>query len=111
MSFVKGRSDKKFCSLHCKNAFNNRRYKRQYAIFKDADKYLHNNWKILDELYPASKGQKYIDPFILTSRAFKPAYNMGSDRKSIPGKTKYLIYDYAFIFEKELGVLIFKENE
>jgi hypothetical protein len=111
MSYVKGRSDKKFCSLHCKNAFNNLRYRRQNEIFRPTDKYLHNNWKILDELYPLSKGIKYIQSLLLTIKAFKPAYYTCIDKKSIPGQTKYLVYDYAFIYDEKQGVIIFKENE
>ncbi|MGJ5642873.1 hypothetical protein [Formosa sp. S-31] len=52
---INGRSDKKFCSDYCRNAYNN-------TINKDAKNYIRNtnnklrkNWRILETLNPEQK--------------------------------------------------------
>lgn len=46
-----GRSNQKFCSLKCKNAYHNERIKEKEAAVIEINKILHRNWTTLHKLY------------------------------------------------------------
>ena len=54
-SFV-GRSDKKFCSDYCRNAYNNKINKDTKNFIRNTNNKLRKNWRILEELNPNKKG-------------------------------------------------------
>ena len=52
---IVGRIDKKFCSDHCRNAFNNRVNKDSKNLIRNINNRLRKNWRILEELNPDHK--------------------------------------------------------
>lgn len=46
-----GRSNQKFCSMRCKNAFHNKQNKEREARVIKINKILHKNWTTLHRLY------------------------------------------------------------
>jgi hypothetical protein len=46
-----GRSNRKFCSVSCKNRFHNERNKEKEAAVLEINKILHKNWTTLNKLY------------------------------------------------------------
>ncbi|WP_139262741.1 hypothetical protein [Flammeovirga pacifica] len=51
-----GRSDKKFCSLSCKDAYNNQKSLRKISDRSSHEKIIHQNYKILRKLCPKGHG-------------------------------------------------------
>lgn len=51
-----GRSDKKFCSDYCRNAYNNKINKDSKNLIRNINNRLRKNWRILEELNPNGKG-------------------------------------------------------
>lgn len=45
-----GRSDKKFCDVHCKNAWHNQRNSRQQSQLKQVNAQINSNFRILSTL-------------------------------------------------------------
>jgi hypothetical protein len=52
---IKGRSDKKFCSDYCRNAYNNRVNKDSKNLIRNTNNRLRKNYKILTELNSSGK--------------------------------------------------------
>jgi len=50
-----GRSDKKFCSDYCRNAYNNKVNKDSKNLIRNINNRLRKNWRILEELNPNGK--------------------------------------------------------
>ena len=50
-----GRTDKKFCSDYCRNAYNNRINKDSKNLIRNINNRLRKNWHILEELNPEQK--------------------------------------------------------
>jgi predicted nucleic acid-binding Zn ribbon protein len=55
LNTVYGREDKKFCSDHCRNTFNNRENKQVNALIRVVTARLKKNRKILLDLNPSGK--------------------------------------------------------
>lgn len=53
--FIKGRSDKKFCSDYCRNAYNNSVNKDSKNLIRNTNNRLRKNYKILSELNISGK--------------------------------------------------------
>ncbi len=52
---IKGRSDKKFCSDYCRNAYNNKINKESKNLIRNTNNRLKKNFKILSELNATGK--------------------------------------------------------
>ena len=92
---TRGRSDKKFCSLTCKNlhASTTRRMTRDAVA--EIDGYLHRNREILATLMgEASKIE--LDLIVLTRTGFRYEYHTGTYLNK-EGKLYRLVYDYAWM--------------
>lgn len=50
-----GRADKKFCSDHCRNAYNNKINKDATNLIRNTNNKLRKNWRILNALNPEQK--------------------------------------------------------
>jgi hypothetical protein len=107
---LKGRSDKKFCNLKCKNAYNNPIYREQQKVFIEDEKRLHKNRAVLKKFYEFSNGEEFIQIRPLYQQGFDPRFYTGTlDSKNAEGNV-YIIYDYAFLFDQKQGIIIFYDK-
>lgn len=45
-----GRTDKKFCDDYCRNTYNNKRYREEFAAKREIQSALNHNYKVLREI-------------------------------------------------------------
>ena len=93
-TLLKGRIDKKYCSIYCKNSYYNDRYRHEDAIRKSINKTLKKNQLILKKLYHS--GAVEIDRFDLLSKGFKFEY-MTHVRTREDGQKLIFCYDQGYI--------------
>ncbi len=89
-----GRTDKKFCDSHCRNAYHNQNKTQNQRWVKQVNYILNNNRKILRDL----------DPEYNSEISFHDLKNLGFDfgfhtqvQESEKGERKYFCYDYGYI--------------
>jgi len=109
-SILKGRSDKKYCNLKCKNAYSNPINREREKIFKSDEKKLHKNHETLKMFYELSHGEVFIQIRPLYQQGFDPRFYTGTlDSKNAEG-TVYIIYDYAFLYDQKQGIIVFYDK-
>jgi len=91
---IVGRIDKKFCSDHCRNAYNNKINKDRSNLVRNINNRLRKNYRILEELNPTEKTK--------TSRAKLLAKGFSFDYFTSIYTTKtgtiyYFIYDQGYL--------------
>ncbi len=105
----KGRSDKKFCSITCKNAFNYELRRKTKEITRTIDNILHRNYEILNVLMDKSKGKKAMfDRLILEQAGFQFNYHTSSYVNS-QKKTYFYVYDFAWMEFSTREILVVKK--
>ncbi len=105
---LKGRIDKVFCSLDCKNKFNYLQRRETKLDTKLIDGYLHRNREILHTLI--GNAQKYtVDKSVLDQTGFKYDYHT-SHYINKEGKTYWLLYDIAWMSFSDMKILIVKKK-
>lgn len=92
---IKGRSDKKFCSVACKNAHHYQHKRNTIDEVKEVDGYLHRNREILSMLMGDSVKETF-DRSILVRANFRWEYMTGI-YKNKQGKWYHLVYDFAWM--------------
>ena len=104
---LKGRKDKKFCSIECKNYYhtNLRRVTNQTA--KDIDKILHRNRSILLEVMGKNSIQKKVNRVVLAKKKFHFKYITHFHINS-SNKMYHHIYDFAWMEFSDDEILIIK---
>ncbi len=104
-----GREGKRFCSVPCKNAFNNERRKKTRSLTADIDGYLHRNHEILTGLCVPEKTKKFFfDKGALIKEGFRFEYLTGIYTNNV-GKRYHYIYNYAWMeFSTEQVMVIVK---
>ncbi|MEN9386899.1 MAG: hypothetical protein RLZZ185_1640 [Bacteroidota bacterium] len=103
-----GRTDKKFCSVACKNAFNFAKRKATRNAVKEIDSYLHRNREILATLMGDSK-KEILDRAVLARARFRWEYMTGI-YKNKQGKWYHIVYDYAWMEFTDQSVLIVRKS-
>ena len=105
---LRGRSDKIFCSIYCKNEYHLKLRRATAKIVKETDKILHRNRSILLEILGKNKTQKKIDRLILEKKKFRFNYFTGTyvNRR---GKTYHYVYDFAWMSFSDQEVLIVRK--
>ena len=105
---ILGRSDKKFCSTACKNAFYNAKKKETLDIAVEIDGYLHRNRTILKQIMGASK-KEIFDRLVLVRAGFQFDY-MTNIYINKENKMSRMVYDYGWMDFSDQKVLIVKKN-
>jgi predicted nucleic acid-binding Zn ribbon protein len=103
-----GRTDKKFCSLACKNQFNYNTRRETKSETLLIDRYLHRNREILDTLMGKSK-KEVFDRLVVTRTGFKFEYITGIYINK-EGKMYHLVYDFAWMDFSDQKVLIVRKS-
>jgi hypothetical protein len=103
-----GRTDKKFCGLACKNAFNVAQRKATRDEVKEVDAYLHRNREILATLMGDSRKEMF-DRSTLSRAKFKWEFMTGIYFNKV-GKMYRIIYDYAWMDFSDQQVLVIRKT-
>ncbi len=104
---IKGRSDKKFCSDYCRNAYNNKVNKDTKNLIRNTNNHLRKNYKILSSLN--SSGKTTVHKSKLSNQNFN--FNLfTSIYKTKSGNEYFYVYDQGYLkLEKDFYLLIKKE--
>ncbi len=104
-----GRSDKKFCSVRCKNYYHvNLRRVTAFAV-QEIDIILHRNRSILLEILGKRKTQIKIPRIELEKRSFSFKYHTHFNINSA-GKTYFFLYDIAWMEFSNDEVLVVRRR-
>lgn len=106
---IVGRSDKKFCSIKCKNYYHVNLRKVTAEAVKEIDKKLHRNRSILLEILGKYKMQKKIKRIELEKRKFSFKYHTHFYVNSA-GKTYNYLYDIAWMEFSDNDILIVRKK-
>ena len=101
---IKGRSDKKFCSDYCRNAYNNKVNKDSKNLIRNTNNRLRKNYKILSDLNSSGKTKTTRNK--LNDQNFD--FNLfTSIYTTKTGNVYYYIYDQGYLkLENEYYLLI-----
>ncbi len=90
-----GRIDKKYCSDHCRNAFNNRLNKDSKNLVRNINNRLRKNYRILN-CFPLKDGKTKTTKMRLMDKGFDFEYitNLYTTKK---GSTYYFVYDLGYL--------------
>ncbi len=90
-----GRIDKKYCSDHCRNAYNNRLNKDSKNLVRNINNRLRKNYRILNS-FPLKDGKTTTTKMRLVDKGFDFEYitNLYTTKK---GSTYYFLYDLGYL--------------
>lgn len=91
---IVGRTDKKFCSDYCRNAYNNNLNKDNKNMVRNVNNLLRRNYRILEELNP--DGKIRITKAKLSAKGFNFDY-FTSIYTTKTGNTYYFVYDQGYL--------------
>lgn len=106
---LKGRADKRFCSIECKNYYHVSLRKVTKSSAKIIDKTLHRNHSILLEILGKNSIQKKVNRSLLTDKKFNFKYHTHFNINS-RGKTYYFLYDIAWMEFSDDEILIVRKR-
>lgn len=89
-----GRADKKYCSDHCRNAYNNKRNKDATNLIRNINNRLRKNYRILEKLNPGKKAK--TTKTRLVDQGFDFEY-ITSRYTTKNGKAYYFVYDLGYL--------------
>lgn len=105
---MRGRADKKFCSIKCKNQFHQEKRKQNIPIIKEIDQILHHNRELCETLWKNYPDLKMRVPKITLERmGFNFSHYTGSMKNS-QGKWYHYVYDYAWMEFSTQDVMLIK---
>lgn len=104
-----GRSDKRFCSIKCKNDYNNKIRKETKAVTTEIDCFLHRNREILALIMGSSKKETF-DKLILIRAGFRFDFFTGIYLNK-ESKTYHLVYDYAWMSFSDQSILVVRKTK
>lgn len=93
---IAGRTDKKYCSLLCKNTHNYSRRNQTKSATQSIDAILHKNREILDVIMGPKRKKMEISRIELTQMGFQFKYITGYYTNSRE-KLYHYVYDFAWM--------------
>lgn len=102
-----GRSDKKFCSDQCRNAFNNKITRQNEKVILDINKILRRNRKILMQFNP--EGKTTIRKEYLVKLGFNFNYHTHTFNTKNNNNYKFC-YEYGYLELDEDKILIINQQ-
>ena len=103
-----GRSDKRFCSVECKHAWNAARRRTTRSVTDEIDNILHRNREILAMLMGEKTNKMEVERLVLDRAGFNFKYITGINTNS-QGKLYHYVYDFAWMeFSKQLVLIVRK---
>jgi len=105
---LKGRSDQKFCSDYCRNAYNNRLNHDANKQVQRINSILRKNRRILEQLNP--KGKATVDEMALAELGFNFHY-FTNTYETKKGSVYFFVYDYGYLpIENKQYFLVKKQD-
>ncbi len=104
-----GRSDKRFCSIKCKNEQYQLEKKDSRKVTDEVDSYLHRNRAILALLMGDAKKETF-DRLILVRAGFKFDFMTGLYLNK-EGKTYHIVCDYAWMTFSDQKILVVRKSK
>ncbi len=94
-SVLLGRIDKKYCSDHCRNTYNNRLNKDSKNLVRNINNKLRKNYRILNS-FPLREGKTKTTRMRLIDKGFDFEYltNLYTTKK---GRVYYFVYDLGYL--------------
>jgi len=101
---IKGRSDKKFCSDYCRNAYNNKINKESKNLIRNTNNRLKKNFKILSELNATGKTKTTKSKLLDKNFDFNLFTSIYTTKT---GNVYYYVYNQGYLkLEKDYYLLI-----
>src|SRR5210317_1676468 len=101
---IQGRSDKKFCSDYCRNAYNNKVNKESKNLIRNTNNRLRKNYNILSKLNVSGKTK------VTRRKLFDKGFDFNfftSIYTTKTGNVYYYVYDEGYLpLENEVFLLI-----
>ena len=104
-----GRSDKIFCSVHCKTEYHHKLRRVTAIEVRDINKILARNRSILLELMGKNAVQKKINRLELDRKKFNYKYHTHT-YKNNRGKFYYYVYDFSWMEFSDNEILIIRRK-
>ena len=107
--YIHGRTDKKFCNDHCRNAHNNRLNSDGNSYVRNINHRLRRNRRILESLLPLARDISRLQQQKLHNKgfAFKYFTHIQVNKK---GHTYYFCYEYGWMALEGDSVLIVRKR-
>lgn len=106
---IVGRSDKKFCSIRCKNYYHVNLRKVTHNATKVIDEILHRNRAILLEILGKKQQKITVPRLLLETKNFTFKYHTHTHINH-KGKILYWVYDLGWMQFSNNNIVIFKNN-
>jgi hypothetical protein len=103
----RGRSDKIFCSVHCKSSYHYQLKQATNVHAQDLDKIIHRNHSILLEILGKNKKQIKVKRVVLEKKKFRFKYHTHFHVNS-RGKTFFYVYNLAWMEFSDDEILIIR---
>lgn len=101
-----GRSDKKYCNDHCRNAYNNKRNKDSNNLVRNINNRLRKNYRILQTLNPNGKARITKAALLKNGFDFDHITHIYTTQK---GHVYYFVYDLGYLpLERDYYMLVKK---
>jgi hypothetical protein len=105
---IVGRTDKKFCSDYCRNAYNNNVNKDSKNLIRNINNHLRKNYRILEDLNPEQKTT--VSRSKLIEKGFDFAYFTSIYTTKV-GTVYYFVYDQGYLpIEGDFYALVKRES-
>ncbi len=105
---MKGRSDKKFCSINCKNQFHRDLKEQTNSVVQEIDEILHRNYEICIKLMKMEKNKKISFPRLtLEKMGFNFNYYTSTYVNSQKKQLHY-VYDYAWMEFSSRDIMLYR---
>ncbi len=91
---IVGRTDKKFCSDYCRNAYNNKINKDSTNLVRNVNNLLRKNYRILQELNPTDKTKTTKSKLLAKGFNFEYFTSIYTTKS---GTVYYFIYDQGYL--------------
>lgn len=105
---LKGRSDQKFCSDLCRNAFNNQLNSDNSNFTRNVNNILRRNRRILEKLCPYNKAKSTKGKMAIEGYNFNYHTNSFTTKK---GQEYIFCYDYGYLELSDNEIIIVKRKE
>lgn len=105
---VIGRSDKKFCSDYCRNAYHNTINKDTKNLIRNINNRLRKNWRILEKLNPKQKTKTTRIKLIQEGFDFNYFTSIYTTKA---GTIYYFVYDQGYLpLEEDYYALVKRDS-
>ncbi|MEO1518967.1 MAG: hypothetical protein AAFV95_28385 [Bacteroidota bacterium] len=107
---IVGRSDKKYCSLNCKNQFHHPSKHTKGDALKTVNRFLFQNFKILESIFKDEKKDKLMVPRILLDKMGFHFHYCTACYVNKQQKLYRYVYDYGWMEFSSQDILLIRNT-